>query len=779
MHPRPIWGWIALALVGARAGATGASPTPPIDPHGVCEVPEPTDAPNTEALRSALAVGDAHTARHVAEQLVAGSKGRERDAARFVLGTLLAEEHDWRAAAEAFGPVRSGGGPLARHAAVAEADAHLRSGHPKGALKACAGLDPDSDEGLDCLAIRARASAKLGDATAALDAADAWDRAHRDHAMTEHVRLDLALRQSPGPAAARTLRDLALHHTAPVTGRTAEAALARMAAAGVAEAIWPDDLATWAARAISLRDDRRRDEAWNAFEVVRTRKDEEPWAARWVDESVERFASATHRWDDLLTLWQANWNAEESGEAAWGLFRVNVKAGNIAEAARWAAVGRDRFSGRGPWRRQEEAQGRALFVAGDPKAARERFEAAARQGGMDGRRASLLAGVATLASGDAWGALERFQQLAARDPIQRAAALYWTSRAHTVLESATAANEACAAVHTVDPTGWYATLCRGAGGRDGRWPQPDEGAIVDADWTLGDPLRDLPWGPGPGPWFDDATARETLRATALTTGSDWPDMLAAADLAGVGLYERSGLLLGRVWEGESHSTRGSRRPDLDPRQWRFLFWAARDAYHAAKTTPAIVNLSQPDEARDQARRLGWPLAFGRQVWNASSTASVDPYLVLALMRQESTYRATARSRVGARGPMQVMPRTGALLADRIGDLHFTAADLDDPVVAVRYGVDYLGRLLDRFEGHWPVAVAAYNAGPTQVSAWAAGGDKMDVATWVEMIPVRETRDYVRKVGAGYATYLELYLPGDSRPAFPRLPSQDHPDIVDF
>jgi soluble lytic murein transglycosylase-like protein len=257
---------------------------------------------------------------------------------------------------------------------------------------------------------------------------------------------------------------------------------------------------------------------------------------------------------------------------------------------------------------------------------------------------------------------------------------------------------------------------------------------------------------------------------------DWAGLDAAHDLASVGLYDLAGPLVGDLWE---LARRGRLRGSASDRDlsWRALLFAARDHHHVARTTFGLWEFDRDAAAVDQAWQLGWPVAHERAVWRAARTADVDPWLVLGLMRQESTYDPTARSPVGARGAMQVMPRTGWLLADQRDDRRFTPADLDDPSVAVAYGVDYLGRLLDRFDGVWPVAVAAYNAGPTRVAQWL-GPTRLPIDLWVELIPVRETRDYVRKVGAGYARYAALYaVDGVS---VPDATGRDlGPDVVDF
>jgi soluble lytic murein transglycosylase len=120
------------------------------------------------------------------------------------------------------------------------------------------------------------------------------------------------------------------------------------------------------------------------------------------------------------------------------------------------------------------------------------------------------------------------------------------------------------------------------------------------------------------------------------------------------------------------------------------------------------------------------------------------------------------------------------MADIRQDVRFTAGDLADPVLSIEYGIDYLGLLLDRFDGAYPLAIASYNGGPFNVSAWLTGtGAEMPMDAWVEHIPFRETRQYVKKVSAGYASYVGLYGPKEAIIALPASPRGDHPDVVDF
>lgn len=153
-------------------------------------------------------------------------------------------------------------------------------------------------------------------------------------------------------------------------------------------------------------------------------------------------------------------------------------------------------------------------------------------------------------------------------------------------------------------------------------------------------------------------------------------------------------------------------------------------------------------------RLRYPRAYWDTIAQAASGDALDPYLVLALVRQESLFNPQARSVSDARGLMQLMPAT----ADRVGPsagVEQASLNLYDPSLSVRVGTAYLKNLFDLFGGDPFKAVAAYNAGEHAVQQWNAkypGDDDQ----WVENIGFRETRDYVKRVIGGLREYRMLY-----------------------
>lgn len=137
----------------------------------------------------------------------------------------------------------------------------------------------------------------------------------------------------------------------------------------------------------------------------------------------------------------------------------------------------------------------------------------------------------------------------------------------------------------------------------------------------------------------------------------------------------------------------------------------------------------------------------------------EPALVLAVVRQESEFYSKARSPVGALGLMQLMPPTARHSAQRLG-IPFNRDRLTrDPDYNIRLGQAYLSELLERFDGSYILALAAYNAGPARADRWIQlYGDPRDPAvdpiTWIERIPFSETRNYIQRILESLIVYRE-------------------------
>jgi len=156
--------------------------------------------------------------------------------------------------------------------------------------------------------------------------------------------------------------------------------------------------------------------------------------------------------------------------------------------------------------------------------------------------------------------------------------------------------------------------------------------------------------------------------------------------------------------------------------------------------------------------LSWPPAY-REVLEEvfPADAAIDRELVWAIMREESHYRADARSAVGALGLLQLMPSTAAQLARERGIDAFQETDLFDPRTNISLGAAYLSDLAARFDGRISAAIGSYNAGPTRVASWLRGdAARWEDDVWVEAIPYDQTRSYVKRVLRSLHVYKTFY-----------------------
>jgi soluble lytic murein transglycosylase len=151
-----------------------------------------------------------------------------------------------------------------------------------------------------------------------------------------------------------------------------------------------------------------------------------------------------------------------------------------------------------------------------------------------------------------------------------------------------------------------------------------------------------------------------------------------------------------------------------------------------------------------------PLRHEDIIRQQARAKQLDPALIAAVIYTESRFRDQT-SNAGAKGLMQLMPRTADYIARKSGGTAFVQGDLATPQVNIAYGSWYLRYLLDKYGGNKLLALAAYNAGEGKVDSWwraaAARGERFRVA---EHIPFPETRDYVRHVLATASDYRRDY-----------------------
>lgn len=173
-----------------------------------------------------------------------------------------------------------------------------------------------------------------------------------------------------------------------------------------------------------------------------------------------------------------------------------------------------------------------------------------------------------------------------------------------------------------------------------------------------------------------------------------------------------------------------------------------------KGYPDIYSYNEADVPRE-AWEIFFPLISWDTIKQEAKRYGIDPYIAAGLIRQESVFNPNAISRVGARGLMQVMPATGQVVSRQQGIGRISTADLYNPTINIKLGMNYLAQMMGQF-GRIEYAAAAYNAGPGRARQWIAARGSLDIEDWVEAIPFTETRGYVQGVLRYAANYRRLY-----------------------
>jgi soluble lytic murein transglycosylase-like protein len=537
--------------------------------------------------------------------------------------------------------------------------------------------------------------------------------------------------------------------------------------------------------------------AWRALFEERRR---DPWAVGYL-----RLAARCHlELDDLRSAARAYLAADEatpaplrSGRDLWLAASALARSGDAEGAAdtflRLARRERRRRDAPRAWLRAIEVLiehgkfARAADLARRfPRAWRRRSAA---------WRARWLEAWAAFRGGDIDTAAKRLAAIASArraPPPDRLRARYWIARVAEAKDRH-AAVRAYEALAREEPLSFYADLAAArlralisAGGRNGpngpppaaaRPPAPAPPPPAAARPPAPAPPPSPP-GPAPRPRAPDRDVVETVGRLARKLGEDLPEIPRALALYRVGLLAEARDALARAQE------------TVERARWRPPYRRAFSAARAApgKTGPRarreqrlrgvdraalglalarvferLGDASRADENRRRfgrvqegrrARRQGpFPRPYEDLVRTHAAAQGLEPGLLWAIIRQESAFQTDALSRAGARGLMQIMPRTARRIAARLEEPHRETL-LDDPAHSLRYGAWYLRQLLDKYRWQVPLAVAAYNAGPRNVSRWLDARGVLPLDAFLEEIPFVETRRYVRKVISAARAYAQ-------------------------
>jgi soluble lytic murein transglycosylase len=298
---------------------------------------------------------------------------------------------------------------------------------------------------------------------------------------------------------------------------------------------------------------------------------------------------------------------------------------------------------------------------------------------------------------DYQGAAAYLRKLTSREDM-REKSLYWLSRALVATGDTKGAEQPLAALASEYPLGYYALISN-------RWVSSLELPLPPKS-----PLTSLPMPAG----FD--------REKALIT---------------LGLLGEAARELARTSKGGNPG--GIARLYLEMGNYNGAMLAA------AKEKP-----KRGDKGSQTAWALSFPLAYSEEVAQSAFLTGVPESLIYAIMRTESNYSPAALSPVGAVGLMQIMPATAETIS--LG----ASARLTTPGLNIRLGARQLKTLLNQYDKNIPLAAAAYNAGGKNVNRWQKVLGALPQDEFIESIPFRETREYVKKVVTAMALYQRLY-----------------------
>jgi len=189
--------------------------------------------------------------------------------------------------------------------------------------------------------------------------------------------------------------------------------------------------------------------------------------------------------------------------------------------------------------------------------------------------------------------------------------------------------------------------------------------------------------------------------------------------------------------------------DFDLMQVSMLYAQAGDFYNSIMLAQGL--------GLPQAIVLSYPRGYREIVRAYSKKYGVDESLVYSIMREESRFQKNAVSPANAIGLMQLLPSTARSVARRVGISGFNTNMLNIPRINIELGIYYFKNVLDEFNGDIHLALASYNAGPHRAADWIVRFPNLEKDEFVEEIPFRETRNYIRRILRSYGAYKAIYI----------------------
>ena len=672
------------------------------------------------------------------------------DTAAFYLGRARSALGDHAGAIEAFRAYAQTNPDMAAYVQPRIADAHLALGDTDAVIAALEAATTGAAQRFVAVENRGRLAGLLlerGDTAAAIAQYDAI----RDIARTEATKgqmtylAGLAEKQAGNPAAAQA-RFLEAITDYP---RAAEshAALVALVEAGVPVDEYQRGVINYYAGVYQLGIDALRRAIAAAPESYT--KDAHLFIA-WSYEGLGDLTSALAELDAFAeheparALFERGEMLNRAGRVDEALAAYDAFVEEYPDAAETVAV---------RWTAAQLADGASASAAAGSADAAERYVALADAFPFDGNAPAALYRAAELtAAADQDEAIALWQRLAEQYPANEwgAAALFRLLRLADSGE--TEGLDAAALrrqVGTLTPSNYFALRAI------------DFAAGTEPFSATGDMV--LPNGPDAG----RAAAETWLRERLVAAGVVPPEALGALP---AGLAAEPGRRIGeKLWQlglyeaakAELETVREAYADDPVANYQMALYFRELGLFRSSIVAAASLLRQVEATVFDAPRflgRLAYPAHYADLILPLAERYGYDPRLQFALVRQESLFESIARSTAAAQGLSQVIPDTGAWIAQRLAWPDFTNEDLFKPYVGLSFGAYYLSEQLRNFDGRVHAALAAYNAGPGNAARWAetAGSDH---DTFFDTIDFTETRLYIERIYEGFNAYRHLYGAG--------------------
>ena len=258
------------------------------------------------------------------------------------------------------------------------------------------------------------------------------------------------------------------------------------------------------------------------------------------------------------------------------------------------------------------------------------------------------------------------------------------------------------------------------------------------------------------PAFDVARAadRRSSRSTEETARDAFPNGIVIHRLLRAGLYDDA---MGEMQAAE-------KAWGATPALQATIAWTTREQGDLLRAS-VLMKRAYPQylsregaSLPDDVLRVTYPVNYWPLIRKYAAAHKLDPYVIAALIAQESGYHPDARSGANAWGLMQVVPATGRAWARKLGIRRFTTRSLTDPEINIRIGTAYFADQVARL-GSVHAALAGYNAGPSRARRWSAEKPGLDRDEWIDDIPFPETQFYVKRILGTAEDYRALYGSG--------------------